>query len=107
MDNTNLILTKNNSDDPSDDWSLFLQFISSLTRTYYIGTNDTRIGVVIISNKTRLAIPLKAYNSGPELRKAILGLNYTAGFGNLTDGLKKQELDVSRKELGIDKMQEM
>ena len=70
-------------------WKRTLQFVISATRTYYIRSEDTRVGLVIFSDKAKLVFPLNRYSNGKGLREAIMNTRYLGGEKNITTGLLK------------------
>ena len=78
-----------NTGKTNGDWKLLLRFVSSITRTYYIRPEDTRVGLVVFSDKAKLIFPLNKHRNGKGLREAIMNTGYLGGERNITAGLFK------------------
>ena len=70
-------------------WKRTLQFVISATQTYYIRSEDTRVGLVIFSDKAKLVFPLNRYTNGKGVREAIMNTRYLGGEKNIKTGLLK------------------
>ena len=64
-------------------------FIKNLTRTFNVSSNETRVGVIIYSTSSTVAITLDQYSNISEIEEAIDNLRYPGGQTNIGQALNK------------------
>ena len=88
VDSSRSIREKNPSDGAHDNYNLQLQFLASLINKFTIGQSETRVGVVLFSERVSLQIRLDQFDSLNDLGDAIMRLPHLGGSSNPTEALR-------------------
>ena len=100
IDSSDSIMSSNPPDCSYDNWNLLLQFVSSLSRTYYTGQNATRISAVAFAEEAEVIFPLDAYEHSQEVTETLLRMIHMNGSQNTAAGLHKASNECFNSEYG-------
>ncbi len=64
------------------DWTSLLDFVNSIIDVFTIGSDATRVGVVIFSKDATLAFPLNRYSHKAGIKNAVLAIPYMGSTTN-------------------------
>ncbi len=65
-----------------EDWISLLDFVNKIIDVFTIGSDATRVGVVIFSNDANLVFPLDKYTEKEEIKKAVFTMRYIGSTTN-------------------------
>ena len=88
IDSSGSIRDNNPPGGQPDNWQLQLDFLSNLVDLFTIGTDATKVGAVVFSERVNLAFSLDTYTDAQSIKDAILGLAYLGQTTNTPEGLK-------------------
>ena len=88
IDSSGSIRDNNPPDGSYDNWSLLLNFVVTVVEAFKIGTDATRIGVVVFSEQVNLVFPMSAYSDAQSIKAAILRIPYLGQTTNTPEALK-------------------
>ena len=100
IDSSDTIANTNPSDGCYDNWNLLIQFVVSLSRTYYIGPDAARIGLVQFAESSHVVFSLNAHDNQNDTVQVLQNLKVMSGLRNVSAALNKARDECFSPELG-------
>ena len=100
IDSSGSIRDNNPPGGTTDNWDLQLNFLAYLVGAFSIGSDATRVGAIVFSERVRLAFTLDRYTSVDEVQQAIRNLAYMGQTTNTPEALIQTRLQCFHQATG-------
>ena len=81
------------SDTLVDNWELMLRFVADVVERHMIGSDDTRVGLLVFADHATNMFFLESYNTVDETVRAILATPYEGRSSNTAEGIRTAIID--------------
>ena len=82
------------SDSIQSNFSMINHFIKNLTRSFNVSSGQTRVGIIVYSTNSTLALKLDQYSSTREIEEAIDNITYPGGQTNTGQALNESSTSL-------------